>query len=1053
MSPEDALQLLKQYDEDESNRKAKLARLKRDFYSKPECVKTLLQAINLHDGSEAVAAEHLRDHISDHWGALSVEDKEDVRRSLVRALQRVDNGQALTIGVAQVIVAIARIELPVGEWPQLVLQLINACKSDRTELQEIVSETLTVMVKIIPRGMEPFSRNLIKLWGEHVRAGRRSSDGQHTRVAVIAVNGLTALLATLDKDNRDIESIKLLVPHFVKLLEGCFKSWPNGDGETLWNDFKTLFSLDYPVVGSHLPDIVKCLLKTAADKNAADEIRLQPLNALDWLIQQKKYQIQRHKLVTTMVDKLVRIISDAEDEDSDTGDSAFDAACRVLRTLCTSLPPSQTYPLLLKHIKSGSKSKDERKRQIAIVLLDIGISGWQDYLEPRMSEIWPFLRNAYRDSSEYMRSVADMHATLMPVLLKCWEEDAGADIGDAIKVVVNTAGFPIDNYLESLVSLADDIDSEDKSLADKAIIASILGSVAKASQARFLPYLASTMEKLSPLAILSTDSEEQYAVDSYMSAVGQIANAVGKDAFRPYFADAFELAVLAMQMDAEPTMRCGGAKLCGELASAFKDGFAPNLHAAMTTLITNLQVPEPEETSSWMSHWERHLTGDDDEQSKPDTSDIISSIRQEKQQIVETIATIFTSTTSHFLAYVDRSSTEILRLSSHPDVTVRNSAVVALLEMIRASYETAGKSKWSPGVGVQTSLDPRTASLISRTLPVVLSICETCRDQEVIKELFSALQETMKKVGPAIFYSRKPEDFYQAAARVLQHTAPCMQDPQHEEVIPCVEGSSTEMDLIGEACYLIASTTLALGKDSLRAFPALYDLVAQYTASSTSPMSDKKYPPSIRMSAGGAFVDIVKALENAITPYTESALELCFSYLKEQRFDLRTNALPSLSALIKYSETDLSPHFGRILEEIRPLLKVTPKSSKNERWIHENAISLLAHMVERNPAAVPLDEAVPTILNALPLKTDTGENKCLFDAILGCCRKEPQVFEPYMPKLLEVLVRICDPENLEDTVDNEARAVVDLLICALDTAFPAQVRAAGLGPFVPSPDR
>ncbi|KAH8101616.1 hypothetical protein BXZ70DRAFT_1007442 [Cristinia sonorae] len=69
MSPEDALKLLEQYCSIETNRKAKLARLQREFYSKPECVKRLLYVIHQQEGLAETAAEHLRDHINGaHWG-------------------------------------------------------------------------------------------------------------------------------------------------------------------------------------------------------------------------------------------------------------------------------------------------------------------------------------------------------------------------------------------------------------------------------------------------------------------------------------------------------------------------------------------------------------------------------------------------------------------------------------------------------------------------------------------------------------------------------------------------------------------------------------------------------------------------------------------------------------------------------------------------------------------------------------------------------------------------------------------------------------------------
>jgi hypothetical protein len=105
----------------------------------------------------------------------------------------------------------------------------------------------------------------------------------------------------------------------------------------------------------------------------------------------------------------------------------------------------------------------------------------------------------------------------------------------------------------------------------------------------------------------------------------------------------------------------------------------------------------------------------------------------------------------------------------------------------------------------------------------------------------------------------------------------------------------------------------------------------------------------------------------------------------------------------------------------------------------------VSRLIVRNTAAVPLDQVLPVVINALPLRHDFLENPPVFKAIFHLFGTNPQALHPYSDKLLEVFRAVLEPSVL-DQINDETRAGLIELIGALNKEAPEKVQAAGLGP-------
>jgi hypothetical protein len=189
-------------------------------------------------------------------------------------------------------------------------------------------------------------------------------------------------------------------------------------------------------------------------------------------------------------------------------------------------------------------------------------------------------------------------------------------------------------------------------------------------------------------------------------------------------------------------------------------------------------------------------------------------------------------------------------------------------------------------------------------------------------------------------------------------------------------------------------------------------------------------------------------MKSEITPATEPLLELFYQALSDEEPEVQCNAAFAAGLLVEHSQKDLSPQYLHLLSALRPLFEVTPTSHISKWKSHDNAVGAVSRLILRNVAAVPLDQVLPVLINALPLRHDFLENPPVFKAIFHLFNTNPHALHPYSDRLLEVFRAVLGPSE-HDQINDEIRAELIELIGALNKEAPEKVQAAGLGPFIP----
>lgn len=304
------------------------------------------------------------------------------------------------------------------------------------------------------------------------------------------------------------------------------------------------------------------------------------------------------------------------------------------------------------------------------------------------------------------------------------------------------------------------------------------------------------------------------------------------------------------------------------------------------------------------------------------------------------------------------------------------------------------------------------------------------------------------------------ESFCNIAVQVLEQKALCQQDPDQEETEEAPEDQA-EYDsvLVSSAGDLVSALANALGLDFVRLFSTFHPLISKYYVSihydynifgSYLRLSIQKESRSLsdRSSAIGCLAEIIAGMKSAVTPYTEPLMELFYKALSDPEPEVQSNACFAVGLLIEHSGVDLSPQYLALLAALRPIFDVPPNASAARLNAKDNAAGSVSRMIVHNTAAVPLDQVIPVLVAALPLKNDQLENRPVFRAIFHLFRTNPQSLGPHLDHLLAVFAYVLDPME-PDQISDDARAELIQLIGYLNTEEPGKVQAAGLGAFLP----
>ena len=742
--------------------KAATDALQNQYYKNPQCVPALFEILATSPdlAVRQLAAVELRKRLSKSGGKVWAKQSLEVRNSIkAKILELVTNEQATLVrnGIARVISEIAKRELPAGTWNELLPFLFNAADSPQAIHRQIsIFVFYTVLETFVDGGeaLDKYLPQIMQLFAKSLQ------DPESIEVRITTVRALGKVAQNLESDaSADLAAMQSAVPQMVGVLNQCLEQSNQEGVRQILDVLEEICMLEVPIISNHVAELIDFFLTNGANKDHEEDLRLMCLNSLIWTCSYKRSKVQSLGLAKPMIARLMPIAVEEDSDDVDE-DSPSRLALRVIDGLATELPPSHVFPALLEQMQSYMANADPHHRKAAMMAFGVSVEGCSEYIRPHMNELWPFVEAGLKDPEAVVRKAAcvalgclcemledecaSKHATLLPIIMELINNpETQRSACTALDSLLEVMGNDISQYLPAIMDRLAGL-LETAPVPVKATVTGAIGSAAHASKEGFLPYFNQTMQRIQPFLLLKEEGDEMDLRGITTDTVGTFAEAVGKEAFRPYFQDLMKLAFEGMELN-NPRLRECSFIFFAVMSRVFGEEFTPFLPHVVPRLIESCKRSEHyavpggpgDGTISGIGIPGASTGGDDDDDDgfvdidelNDSFLNVNSAVAIEKEVAADSLGEIFAHTKSGFLPFIQESVEQLVNLLEHFYQGIRKSSVSALFTFINTLNEMSNPQAWQPGAQVKVPLNAEVQKLVGAVMPAIMEMWESEDDR------------------------------------------------------------------------------------------------------------------------------------------------------------------------------------------------------------------------------------------------------------------------------------------------------------------------------------
>lgn len=601
----------------------------------------------------------------------------------------------------------------------------------------------------LPQIMNVFSKSL--------------QDPESLEVRVTTVRALGKVAENLDTDSTtDLALVQSAIPLMVQVLDQTLKESDSEGIRHCLDVFESICMLETPIISNHIPDLIQFFLSNGANKDLEDDHRVMCYNSLIWISQYKKSKIQSLGLARPMLEHLMPVVVEEDPEDPDE-DSPSRLALRVIDGLATELPPSHVFPPLLEQMQAYMANPEPHHRKAAMMAFAVSVEGCSEFIRPHMGELWPFVEGGLRDPDIVVRKAACItvgclcesldaecaarHATLLPLIMDLINNpETQKNACTALDSLLEVMGDEIAQYLPAIMERMSSL-LDTAPLPVKATVTGAIGSAAHASKEAFLPYFTQTMQRMQPNLLLKEDGDETDLRGVTLDTVGTFAEAVGKEHFRPYFADLMNLAYEGVNLDNPRLRECSFiffsvmCRVFGEEFSQFLPVVVPKLLESFRQsehqpipggsggdgILNGVGVSTNDQGELVASGSGNGADGEENDDDFIDLEEVFENLQNvntavgvEKAVAADALGEIFVYTRAGFTPFLTSAVEELVNLLDHYYQGIRKSAIGALLVFINTLNEMSNPVDWQPGHNSTVPLNNDVAKLVEAVMPAIM---------------------------------------------------------------------------------------------------------------------------------------------------------------------------------------------------------------------------------------------------------------------------------------------------------------------------------------------
>ncbi|KAF1332198.1 Importin-like protein, partial [Globisporangium splendens] len=1031
------------------------------YLKKISSVGGLMTQLQLSQKAEVrqLAALMLRKKLFKHWPKIDEGTQAGVKQALLaRAAE--DPVPVVRSAVATLISSLALHEVPSGKWPELMIFINTGASSGSEDQREISMKLLQLLGESMGTHLQPHFNDLKNLYIAALQ------DPQSLKVRVASMRAACALIEFLEES--DLRGFQTLVPLMIEVLQQCIVNGAESEAVEFLDMFSEIASHPFPILDQAFPAFIELLLQVIVHDKLEVSTRASASYAIGEFIKKKPKTIGRKNLVgkifTTMLDIVASdddvscgLISNLLERDSKEGDdddedeSPGHLAQQTLDSLALSVPAKYLNSVVFGICNEYIQSPDARKRKAGVLALGILSEGCCEFMCQNVNELLPAVYRVAQDPDQKVREAACFALGQFAEFLQPNITDHYTDIlpigiallDDSTKAIKATALYVLDEitqsmeshqvlpYLDTLVTkLMTVLGTSSPQLQKMSLDA--LGSIAIGAKEAFLPYFTTVVDLIQPFWNI-TDPKYFFLRGAAIECLGYLATALGKDAFRPYFAPSMPFVFASFDLD-DSELKEQAFVYFINVTSIFKEEFAPFLEQAATHV---LRAIESDEGIRVVDDEEDVLEGLDSDDDEDDDENLLRhiSIRTDalnsKVRAVAAVEEMALNCGAIFEPYIPKFLEALAPLTEYIHEDVRAAVAEALAALVICSFDASHPGSvdtqvWTKGDFNKNILTPNNTVIVNAVMKALVEDLLEDPEEVVVEKTFNAIKAMSARVGPVVTVDHMTK-ITRVTKAVLCHEHVCQasaedDDDEESEGGSVLEASSELIGVLGK-CY---------GEQFLGTFQEIFPQLLSFAQGIRASRD--------RAAAVGCFAEVLRELGPSSLNFVESVFPVVIQGLASGNFVLKANSAFCVGILAEISGDKLYAAYEQILHAVRPLFD----AEANDDVVVDNACAAVARLILAGVAHVPLEHVLPVFLGALPLKADFDENNVVFSCLNGLVKSQNPAVVNFIPQIIEVYAKSLASSN----VDEEDQVEIKVCVRGLFGLFEAQIKeiAAQLSP-------
>jgi len=966
-------------------------------------------------------ALYLKKKMNNNFLKLNDQQQQDIKNQLLNFLTT-EQDRGVCIALSGLVASISKIAFnKPGGWPEVFTLLNSLAQQQDERLREVSFNLLDQLFEHIPSHLRPHANVIVQMF----LSGLQDSS---VKVKSTTITAISSFISAMD----DSDEIMLLQQILTPLLTLLRNSLADEDLISEGLDvFQECCGTERPLINDHIEYIIPFSVQIMQNENFESTLRYNAAQTLMTFIECRPKLMSKKQMVLPALTSFMQIVAqgnskaagglfslpnhedkvaagDDDEEDEDYDDDAEETIEKValacIDSMALHISPKYFVNNALTLCIQGLQSPDPKMRKSGAVTLGVIAEGSCNFMKPSLSQILQFLLPAVTDSDVSVRESAcftlgqfsefcqpeilHYHSQIFPVIF--------AALDDSQATVQGTTCYILEYFCENLqretlrpflhplmTKLAVLLQNGSKTTKGLALTAT--AATALATEIEFLPYAEAICGILGQY-LFSTDESQFTLRGRSLECLGHIAIAIGEENFARYFEHGMQSANTAIAIG-DDDLKEHSYVFYANCAKVMKNHFTPYLSQLVPHLLQVVGESEIDDDAE-----DEDDQDDDDEDEEGDkmvSLNVHEGFINNKKAAITALGALAEHLKEVFAPWIQEVVLKLMQpvsgcIYSHHG-TIKGEAVVILQNLIQCGAAATG-IKDQPPKGFAIQLPENLSGLNNMAVSRCIHIMKTEEDMEVVANASESIQGMLRTLGLAALTGPYEDEAsnrtivaMEALATTiiiyLQEKAPCqlayIEDDEEDEE----DGSSTLVtDSISDLIGTLAKT---MGAQFVPYFDAFVTHLLKYTKPDR-PYTDKAM-------AIGCMGEVIGEIGPESIKYKDVLIPLLASGVADQTESVRRNSAFTIGALIRSSEGAMVPHFMQILQLLHPLCARRTTGTDTGGADVDNTLSTVAHMIRVSPDSVPLNQVLPVMLEALPLRADhlEGENVygCLIDLL------------------------------------------------------------------------